>query len=330
MSNLSKYLSQFLNDYLPNERSASINTCESYAYTFQLLVNYAAKRHQLLPSKLDIHHLTANFIVDHLNYLENDRHNSTRTRNARCSAIKSFFRFLEYRNCKYIEQSRRIQCIPRKKFDERLIPYLTLQEMHVILNSPSQNNLTGIRDRAMISLCFSAGLRVSELVGIFVDQVNFSHPATINVIGKGRKERILPLQKEVVIAIKAWIAVRPNHVLTPELFLNLKNQAITRSGFEYILSKHVAIATKKFPSLSQKHISPHTLRHTCAMHTLKSTHDIRKVALWLGHESIQSTEIYLRADPSEKLSMLMDVVPPSLKSGKFKAPDKLMNLLRER
>lgn len=329
MNDLSKYLSDFLRDYLPRERRASQNTCETYAYTFQLLVNFASKRLKLSPSELTIEQLDAELIIKFLNYLEEERGNCSRTRNARIAAIKAFFRFLEYRLVACIEQSHRIQSIPMKKTDDKIINHLNLKEIEVLLSAPDSNIISGVRDRAMLHICFAAGLRVSELIKLNIDDIDWCSQPTVHVIGKGRRERILPLWKETAAAIKAWIAVRPN-VIAPELFLNAQGSAMTRSGFEYILSKHAKTAVVKRPSMAMKDISPHVLRHSCAMHTLKSTHDIRKVSLWLGHADLKSTEIYLRADPDEKLEILMAVAPPMIKPGRFSAPDKLITMLKNK
>lgn len=328
MTNLAKYLSSFLREYLPRERRASPNTCETYAYTFQLLVKFGSLRLKRPPSKLTIEQLNVELIVDFLDYLENERGNSARTRNARLSAIKAFFRFLEYRFVSCLEQSRRIQSIPQKKTDEKLIGRLTHQEMQALLNAPDPRSRYGLRDRAMLHLCFAAGLRVSELIGVSLNDLEWiPHPA-INVAGKGRRQRQLPLWKETAAVIKAWIAVRPDEQTTTEVFLNAQGRAMTRSGFEYILTKHVKTAALQQPTLADKRVSPHLLRHACALNTLKATHDIRKVSLWLGHASTKSTEIYLRSDPSEKLEMLMAVAPPTIQQGKFKAPDKLLAMLK--
>lgn len=329
MSHLAQYLSEFLREYLPCERRASPHTCETYAYTFQLLVCFAAGKTKQLPSKLEIEQINASLIVEFLNDLETTRGNSPRTRNARSAAIKAFFRFLEYREVSYLEQSRRIHAIPMKKTDEKLIGHLTRNEIQALLDSPDLSTASGIRDRTMLHLCFAAGLRVSELVGLLLSQLELSPHPMIHVIGKGRRERVLPLWKETASILKEWITIRPANAMTPELFLNAQGRAMTRSGFEYILSKHVKQAALKQPSLAEKRISPHTLRHTCAMHTLQATHDIRKVSLWLGHADLKSTEVYLRADPSEKLEALTQTLPPSVKRGKFKAPDQLLAMLKE-
>jgi len=329
MTNLAKFLSAFLRDYLPNERQASTNTCDTYAYTFQLLVNFAAMRLKSTPSKLTIEHLTVDLVVEFLGYLEGKRKNSVRTRNARAAAIKTFFRFLEYRSVVFVDQSRRIQAIPTKKTDERLIAHLSQVEMEAILDCPDQNTIYGIRDRAMLHLCFAAGLRVSELVSLRMDQLDQGAVPLIRVIGKGRRERILPLWKETASDINSWMAVRPR-TNVQEIFINAKGQPMTRSGFKYVLSKYVKMAELTQPSLKKKTVSPHVLRHTCAILTLRATHDIRKVSLWLGHADLKSTEIYLRADPNEKLEVLMARAPLNLRQGKFKAPDKLMAMLKSR
>lgn len=183
-----------------------------------------------------------------------------------------------------------------------------------------------ISSRPTLPLAFAGGLRVSELVGLALDQFDGRTPASIHVIGKGRRERVLPLWQETAAAIRAWIAVRPQDSDTT-LFLNNAGRAMTRSGFEYILAKHAAAAAGVVPSLAVKPISPHVLRHSCAMHMLQATRDIRKVALWLGHATLQSTEIYLRADPAEKLEMLGALAPLGIKPGKFRPPDKLIAML---
>lgn len=330
MTNLSHYLSTFLREYLPCERRASPQTCETYAYAYQLLVCYAAKCLKIQPSRLTIEVLDATLIVDFLNYLEQERGNSPRTRNARGAAIKAFFRFLEYRDVSCLEQSRRIHAIPMKKTDEKLISHLSQDETRSLLAAPDQQTRSGIRDRAMLHLCIAAGLRVSELTGLWLNQLELHPHPTIHVIGKGRRERFLPLWKETATTLKAWINVRPSETTAPELFLNARGQAMSRSGFEYILSKHVKTASRAKSSLAEKRISPHVLRHTCAMNTLRATHDVRKVSLWLGHADLKSTEIYLRADPTEKLEILMATVPPGLRQGRFKAPDKLLEMLKGR
>lgn len=328
MTAIASHMSAFLREYLPKERRASQHTCEAYAHTFQLLLGFSARRLKVTPSRLEIEQLDATLILAFLEYLERTRGNSARTRNARLAAINSFFRFLEYRVPSCLDQACRIHAIPVKKADQPLIGFLSRDEMKVLLDSPGNSTVSGIRDRAMLHLAFAAGLRVSELVGLQLSQFD-QQSGSVYIIGKGRRERVLPLWKETTIAVKAWLKLRPIST-APELFLNARGQAMTRSGLEYILAKHVATAVGVLPSLAVKRISPHVLRHSCAMNTLHATHDMRKVSLWLGHASLQSTEVYLRADPYQKLEALGAMTPPGLKPGRFRAPDKLMAMLSTR
>ena len=327
MTLIASHITYFLQQRLPIERRASENTCESYAYAFKLLFEYAGNYLKVPPSALHLEQLDAPLIVTFLNHLETVRENGPNSRNIRLAAIKSFMHFMEYRVPTALEQIRRILAIPVKKADTRIVRHLTVDEMQAILDAPEPTTRDGIRDRAMLHLCFAAGLRVSELIGLLLDDLNLHPHASILVHGKGRKERCLPLWKETTSALRAWLAVRGT-VLVPELFLNARGEPMTRSGFEYILRKHAHTAAKRCPSLSTKRVSPHVLRHTCALTVLQATNDIRKVALWLGHANMQTTEMYTRADPSIKLEALESVVAPKLRSGRFKATDKLIASLQ--
>jgi integrase/recombinase XerD len=216
-----------------------------------------------------------------------------------------------------------------KKTNETLVAYLTRDELQALLDAPDLRVASGVRDRAMLHLPFAGGLRVSELIGLRLDQLEIQAPASIHILGKGRRERRLPLWQETTTILRAWLAVRPRDG-DHEPFLNARGRAMTRSGFEYILAVHAAKAAGQRPSIARKRVTPHVLRHTCAMHTLHATHDVRKVSLWLGHASLQSTEIYLRTDPTEKLAALNAMTPPVLKPGRFRPPDRLMEMLRPR
>lgn len=329
MTALAPSLATFLREHLPRDRHASSHTCEAYAYSFQLLVTFAAQRLKTRPCQLEVEQLDVPMILAFLEHIERDRGNTARSRNARLAAIKSFFRFLEYRLPSCLDQALRVHAIPMKKFDQGLVATLTRVEIQALLDAPNPRTLAGTRDRAMLHLAFAAGLRVSELVGLGADQFDARAPASIHVMGKGRRERVLPLWRETSAAIRTWLAVRPQGLDTT-LFLNGAGRAMTRSGFEYILAKHAETAAASQPSIIGKKVSPHVLRHSCAMHMLQATHDIRKVALWLGHASLQSTEAYLRADPTEKLEALNATSAPNLRSGRFRPPDKLLAMLNGR
>jgi integrase/recombinase XerD len=293
--------------------------------------NTNSNRLKVVPSALQLEQIDAPLVLQFLSHLENSRGNRQTSRNTRLAAIKSFMHFMEYRAPAALDQIRRVIAIPIKKSDTRLVRHLTLAELQSILDAPDPSTWDGIRDRAMLHLCFAAALRVSELVGLRLSDVTLQPSPSILIHGKGRRERCLPLWKETTKALRRWLAIRqrPGTTMsTPELFTNARGSAMTRSGFEYILSKHVRAATEHCSSLCQKRISPHVLRHTSAIFTLKSTRDLRKASLWLGHSSIQTTEIYMRADQSVKLEMLESAIAPKLRSGRFKASDKLIASLR--
>lgn len=317
----------FLREYLARQRNASAHTCDSYAYSFQLLFEYAAGKLKVRPSTLTLEQLDATLISAFLEYLENTRRNSPNTRNIRLAAIRSFFHFLEYRHPASLEQIRRVLAIPFKKTDTRLVDYLTQQEVQALFDAPDPTTVYGIRDRAMLHIAVSAGLRVSELTGLQMADICLSS-MSIRVRGKGRRERAIPLWKTTATTLRAWLSLRGTQVV-PEVFVNARGQSMSRWGFAYVLKQHIEAAQKQCPSLSNKRVSPHVLRHTCAMIVLQATKDIRKVSLWLGHADLATTEIYTRADPSEKLETINEVVPLSLRKGVFRAPDKLIALLRD-
>ena len=198
-----------------------------------------------------------------------------------------------------------------------------MEEIRAILKAPDATTRLGIRDRAMLHLCFAGGLRVSELVGLPLENLSLQRTPSIRVHGKGRKERCLPLWKETTSDLRAWLAVRGS-VPVPELFVNAEGTAMTRAGFEYVLDKHVRVAQQ---ACAGRSVSPHQLRHSCAVLMLQATGDIRKVALWLGHADIRTTEIYLQVDPSEKLETVQAMLPPGLRRGRFNAPDALIAAL---
>lgn len=323
MTALAPHVSAFFQERLTLERRASVNTSDSYAYAFKLLLNYASKRLKVIPSRLELEQINAPLVAGFLNDLEMTRSNGASSRNVRLAAIRSFMHFVEYRVPSVLEQVQRVLAIPMKKTDTRLVRHLSAPEIQALLDAPKPVNWAGIRDRAMLHLTFAAGLRVSELTGLRVEDLALQPHANILVHGKGRKERCLPLWKQTTATLRAWLAVRGT-VPAPELFVNARRDPMTRAGFEYILEKHVRMASQRCPSLATKRISPHVLRHSCALTILEATKDLRKVSLWLGHASMQTTEMYTRADPSIKLEALQAVTAPKLRSGRFRASDRLI------
>ena len=323
MTLLAPHLTAFFQERLAVERRASLNTCDSYAYAFKLLLNFAGKRLKIAPCRIGFEQVDAPLVVAFLNDLESKRSNCASSRNVRLAAIRSFMRFMQYRLPSALEQIQRVLAIPMKKTDTRLVRHLNTEEIQALLDAPKPTDWSGIRDRAMLHLCFAAGLRVSELTGLRLEDLALQPHASILVRGKGRRERSLPLWKQTVTALRAWLAVR-GALAVPELFVNARREPLTRAGFQYILEKHLDAATKRCPSLTKKRISPHVLRHSCALTVLEATKDLRKVSLWLGHANMQTTEIYTRVDPSIKLEALEAVTAPKLRSGRFHASDKLI------
>lgn len=323
MTALAPQVTAFFNERLTRERRASVHTCDSYAYAFKLLLEYASKQLKTAPSRMEFEQLDAPLVIAFLDHLETARSNGVGSRNVRLAAIKSFMHFMEYRVPPALQQIQRILAIPMKRADTRLVRHLSSQEIQALLDAPTPTDRTGIRDRAMLHLCYAAGLRVSELVGIRLNDLTLQPQPSILVHGKGRKERCLPLWKQTTAALRAWLAVRGT-VAVPELFVNARGEPMSRAGFEYILEKHTSVARERCPSLAAKRVTPHVLRHTCALTILEATKDIRKVSLWLGHAHVQTTEMYTRADPSIKLEALEATTAPHLRSGRFRATDKLI------
>lgn len=319
MNPIASHITAFLRERLTCE-----NTRAAYAYAFQLLFTFASRRLGTTPSKLEIEQIDAPLVLAFLDHIQHERGNGIQTRNTRLAAIKSFMHFIEHRVPSALDQIRRVLAIPVRRADARLVKHLSAPESRAILDAPDPGSRLGIRDRAMLYIGFTGGLRVSELVGLRIDDIRFDgRYVELRVLGKGRKERALLLWKQVGDAIRAWLAIR-GHAACSELFLSANAQPMTRSGFEYVLRKHVGAAAVSCPSLASRRVSPHTLRHTCALNTLRATGDLRKVSIWLGHASQTTTEIYLQADATEKIEAIESTVPLRLRPGRFRPQERLI------
>ena len=235
MTSLAPHIEAFLRDHLARHRGASQHTCDSYAYSFQSLFEFASQKLKVAPSALRLEQLDAAPISSFLEHLETARGNSAETRNIRLAALRSFFRFLQHREPAAVEQVRRVLAIPFKKTDTRLVPHLVQEEMQALLDAPDPSTREGIRDRAMLHLAVCAGLRVSELTGLRTDDVA-SQSASIRVRGKGRRERALPLWKTTAAALRAWLAIR-GAVASPEVFVNARGEPFSRWGVAYVLRR---------------------------------------------------------------------------------------------
>jgi integrase/recombinase XerD len=254
MTSIAPHIEAFLRDHLPRHRGVSEHTCDSYAYSFQSLFEFAAGKLKIRPSALTLEQVDAPLVSAFLQHLETERGNSAETRNIRLAAIRSFFRFLQHREPAALAQVLRILAIPFKKTDTRLVLYLVQEEVQALLDVPDPATREGIRDRAVLHLAICAGLRVSELTGLRIDDVA-PQSVSIRVRGKGRRERALPLWKSTASAVRAWLAVRGTAPV-PELFLNARGEPLSRWGVAYVLRRHAATASKKCSSLKHKQISP--------------------------------------------------------------------------
>ena len=327
MNKLAPHLTAFLQEHLPNERRFSRHTVQSYTECFRLLVLYTARQTKTRPCALTVEDLTVTRVLAFLESLEKDRNNCVATRNIRLAAIRSFFRYLEYRVPSCLDLALQIRAIPQKRAEKPLIDWLDRVEMQAILDAPDTSTEAGLRDRAMLHVCYAAGLRVSELTTLTIDNLSGPQLETIRVMGKGRRERELPLWKETKSVLAEWLDVRPA-VTNRYVFLNARGRGMSPDGFAYILKKHVATAARTRPSLKDKRVTPHVIRHSTAMTTLHATGDVRKTSLWLGHADVKTTEVYLRASPEEKLGILAANAPPSIRPGTFTgAKDELMRAL---
>lgn len=254
MSAVAPHIEVFLREYLPRQRGASQHTCDSYAYSFQALFEFAAHKLKTAPSALMLEQLDAPLICTFLEHLEAARQNSAQTRNIRLAAIRSFFRFLQHREPAALNQISRILAVPFKKTDTRLVPHLDMDELQALLDSPDPATREGTRDRAMLHLAVCAGLRVSELTSLRVADVG-AQSSSIRVLGKGRRERALPLWKPAAAALRAWLAVRGT-VPTQEVFVNARGEPISRWGVAYVLKHHVGQASRQCPPCQRSRHPP--------------------------------------------------------------------------
>ncbi len=323
MSALAPTLQAFFTDRLIRQRHASAHTVAAYRDTMRLLLGYAATRTEVLPSRLDLADLDAPLIAGFLDHLEQGRGNSVRTRNARLAAIHSLFRFAALAHPEHAASIARVLAIPPKRFDRALISYLTEPEVDALLSCCDQTTWTGRRDHALLLLAVQTGLRVSELTGLTRADVHLGSGAHVACHGKGRKDRITPLTSATVAALHDWLGGHPADPSAP-LFPTRRGTTLSRDAIEHRLAHYTAAATDRCPSLHSKKITAHVLRHTTAMRLLHAGIDTSIIALWLGHVSIETTQIYLHADLELKEKALARTRPPNGRTGRYQPPDSLL------
>jgi integrase/recombinase XerD len=326
LTTLAPTLQAFFTDRLARHRQASPHTITAYRDALKLLLVFAAQHTGKQPSQLEITDLDAPVIGTFLDHLESGRGNSVRTRNARLAAVHALFRFAALHHPEHAAVIQRILAIPPKRFDRQLVTYLTEPEATALLAAPDTTTWTGRRDHALLVLAIQTGLRVSELTALTCADVRLGTGAHVNCLGKGRKQRITPLTSTTTAVISAWLTDR-RAAPTDPLFPSRHGTAMSRDAVERRLTKHTATAARVEPTLTEKKISPHVLRHTAAMRLLAAGVDSTVIALWLGHENITTTQIYIHADLALKQQALARTAPLDTTPGRYRPSDTVMAFL---
>ena len=326
MSLLAPVLQAFFTDRLMGQRQASPETIKSYRDALRLLLCFAQARTGVAPSRLCIEELDAPLIAGFLEHLERDRHNSVRTRNNRLAAIHSLFAYAALRHPEHAEVIQRVLAIPHKRMDRQLVCYLTAAEIDALIAAPDPDSWIGRRDRTLLLVAVQTGLRVSELTSMSCGDVVLGTGAHVRCRGKGRKDRITPLTTQGAQALEVWLAERRG-AAAEALFPSRRRSSLSRDAVALLLAKHVKTAATTCPSLATKEVTPHVLRHTCAMQLLAAGVDITVIALWLGHEQIESTNVYLHADLAIKERALARTTPLNVAPGRYRPPDDLLAFL---
>ena len=319
-------LQAFFTDRLLRQRQASPHTIAAYRDTFRLLLRFADQELHKPATELRIEEIDAPFLGRFLEHLERSRNNSPRTRNARLAAIRSFFRYVALNEPGQLLHCQRILAMPDKRHEKRPVEFLNSAEVDALLAAPDLSTWTGRRDRTLLLVAVQTGLRISELIGLRRQHVALGTGAHVRCQGKGRKERCTPLRKDAVALITAWMREEPGPAEAP-IFPSLRGGPLSRDAIERLLAKHVATAAKRRPSLQHKRITPHALRHTAAMDLLQHGVDRSVIALWLGHESPETTQIYLHADINLKQQALARTDPSGVKPHRFRPSDPLLDFL---
>jgi integrase/recombinase XerD len=326
-SDLPVLLEGFFTKRLMGQRQVSAHTLSAYRDTFRLLLLFTQRRLGKAPSRLSLNDLEAPLITDFLHDLEQGRGNTARSRNLRLSAIRSFFRYAAYEAPAHSAHIQRVLAIPNKRYSRHLVHFLERAEIEALLKAPEQNTWSGRRDHLLLLVAIQTGLRVSELTALRKQDVALGTGAHVSCLGKGRKQRCTPRTKSAATLLKTWIE-DPINRNTDVLFPNSRGARLSSDGVQYLLSKHVSTACKTAPSLEQKQVSPHVLRHTAAMELLQAGVDRAVIALWLGHESVETTQVYLDANLALKEKILAKASPVEGISRRYRADDSLLSFLK--
>lgn len=326
-TSLGPLLQQFFMERLINQQHASSRTVSAYRDCFRLLLGFAERRLHRRPADLALEDLHAALILQFLDYLEKERHNCIRSRNARFAAIRSFMHFAAYKEPSALAIIQSVLAIPMKRFDRPLIGFLTRAHIEAIIAATDAATPAGRRDRVMFATLYNTGARVSEVIGMRVDDLILDTSPAVRIQGKGRKERTVPLWASTASQLRRWI--RERHAMPEQpLFPNRTGGALSRTMVTERLQLAVQGAASQHPELLRRPISPHLFRHSIAMHMLQAGVDITVIALWLGHENPSTTHMYVEADLAMKERALHSVQPPTTKSTRYRPPDRVLQFLQ--
>ena len=323
---LPSLLQSFFTDRLLRQRRASPHTIAGYRDSFRLILHFAKERLGKAPSNITLEDLNVRFVGDFLDDLEKRRKNSARTRNIRLAAVHSFFQYVALEEPAHALLCQQILAMPTKRHERRPVEFLTREESQAILSAPDLSRWVGRRDRTMLLLAVQTGLRVSELIGLRCEDLVLGTGAHVHCEGKGRKPRCTPLRPETVKVLEAWLRERRGRPEDP-LFVSTRGGKLSRDAIERLVAKYADAAARTCTSLKRKKVSPHVLRHSAAMEPLQNGVDRSVIALWLGHESVETTQMYLHADMRLKEQALSRTLPLGTRPGRFRPGDKLLAFL---
>ena len=321
-----RLLAAFFSDRLMQQRQASPHTIASYRDTFRLLVQYALRELRKPPAALELGDLDTAFLGAFLNHLESERGNDARTRNTRLAAIRSFFAYVALQEPRHAAVAQRIQAMPSKRYTRRPVDFLTRDEIKALLQAPDTRTRAGRRDRTLLLVAAQTGLRASELLSLRCKDVQLGPGAHLRCVGKGRKQRCTPLRQDAAAALQAWLDECHSGPDAP-VFPNRRGGPLSHDGLAYLVAKHADSAQQACPSLAGKRVTPHVLRHTTAMELLHNGVDRAVIALWLGHESVETTYVYLHADLKLKEAALAKTTPTEATASRYRPDDEVLAFL---
>lgn len=316
----------FFAEHLTQQRAVSPRTVATYRDAFMLFLAFVQRHCAKAPADLKLTDITPELILAFLDHLENARHNTVRSRNARLAALRAFLKFAAHRDVASLHVIERALGVPMKRFERPMLGFLSREQMLEVIGSPEDSWISR-RDHLLLGLLYNTGARVSEIIGVRVADVVLEGAACVHLHGKGRKRRSVPLWRSTVKELRAWLKDNPRLGATSALLPNRDRQPMTRSNVTQRLALAVRAATKRNPALANRHISPHTIRHSTAMHLLQSGVDISVIALWLGHESPTTTHHYVEADLAMKERALSRLKEPKTRPRRYRAPDSLLQFL---